>query len=917
MDSTEVNQTKISVKHVATAIVGLVFIVFASQIPQPTSSSTVIPPGGIAFGPETFIRSTDKPATIIRNFSVANPDANYFIQIQNGENSTNRVSSAIIKLNDQTIVPPNEFNQNVPGLSKGIVLQQTNTLEVELRSMPNSRLTVTIRREMINTTIQNKRNDLVGNNNLESIGLVWDREEGAVEYVIFRSDFISGPFVEIGRAPTGLDRRTNAEDITADARKKTLCYKVEARDIAGKTIRTYEPVCVSSHVANPHELDDLSKRISPETFCLNEQQLTDTSTMSLSDIGVFLQKWDSFLIRQDKDVDGVPIDPATIIASSSASFGINPQAILGTLERESAAITRTSPPPETTLRLIMGFDLAHPTTIRQQIQDGTAQYRRDFDRLTGGEPTAGGWQLGISKTTLDGVAVVPRTKVSAGMFSYDPEVGIGWGGNTGAGGNFFLCRRWASFNFPIPPQAVTLDQPADVTATSLKLSWALPAFPDPDFLHYKIFRSTSPNVTENDTLVATITNQSQTVLANTGLTPNTTFFYRVFAVDQDNLSTGSNEVSAKTSLAVGLANTPWPMLRHDMQHSGKSVFVGIDTPVSKWFLNLPDFVFFELAIGNEGVLFGKTRSDQLLAINPDGTLKWQLQLEPSPIFTLGSTPAIAADGAIIIGAKKIYAVNPDGSIRWSFESPADEFSRSSPAIGSDGTIYIASTNLSVAKLFAINPDGTLKWQQPVGFLSFDSPAVANDGTIYIRARGSSSAFDAQLLAFNSDGSLRWSFLLPDGESNPLVAQDDTVYHIGYDNFLYAISSNGNLKWKQRISPGSTSVFSKIGLDNDSNVYVGAHREGKIVSYNSSGNLRWTLSIGFPVNCIGVMDASETLYIGTNSHGGVFAVTKDGTIKWHFVSPDNPLDIVGCPILDQNRTLYVATNSPTRVYAITQ
>lgn len=45
-----VNQTKISVRHAATATVFLAFIIFVGQNPRSTNSSTVIPSGGIAFG---------------------------------------------------------------------------------------------------------------------------------------------------------------------------------------------------------------------------------------------------------------------------------------------------------------------------------------------------------------------------------------------------------------------------------------------------------------------------------------------------------------------------------------------------------------------------------------------------------------------------------------------------------------------------------------------------------------------------------------------------------------------------------------------------------------------------------------------------------------------------------------------------
>lgn len=93
-----------------------------------------------------------------------------------------------------------------------------------------------------NPTISNLANDLVGNNNLEGIGLGWDRDDRAAGYVLFRSESISGPFVDLGSV--GSARSTNASDFTPDAQTKTLCYKIEARDSSGKTIRVYEPVCV-------------------------------------------------------------------------------------------------------------------------------------------------------------------------------------------------------------------------------------------------------------------------------------------------------------------------------------------------------------------------------------------------------------------------------------------------------------------------------------------------------------------------------------------------------------------------------------------------------------------------------------------------------------------------------------------------
>ena len=91
----------------------------------------------------------------------------------------------------------------------------------------------------------------------------------------------------------------------------------------------------------------------------------------------------------------------------------------------------------------------------------------------------------------------------------------------------------------------------------------------------------------------------------------------------------------------------------------------------------------------------------LYAINADGSLKWK--------FTTGanvsSTPALGSDGTIYVGSddNKFYAVNPDGTQKWVFQGSGD-FS-SGAAIATDGTVYVVS---EYRDIYALNPDGTLK-----------------------------------------------------------------------------------------------------------------------------------------------------------------------------------------------------------------
>ncbi|MDP3947645.1 MAG: fibronectin type III domain-containing protein, partial [bacterium] len=104
----------------------------------------------------------------------------------------------------------------------------------------------------------------------------------------------------------------------------------------------------------------------------------------------------------------------------------------------------------------------------------------------------------------------------------------------------------------LPPTSTTLAV-AIATSNSVSLSWTLLSdfdFQTPDFDSYQIFRDTNSGVDTNDTPIATITSTSTLIFTDTNLSPNTTFFYKLFVFDKAGLSTESNEVSATTLSAV-------------------------------------------------------------------------------------------------------------------------------------------------------------------------------------------------------------------------------------------------------------------------------------------------------------------------------------------------------------------------------
>ena len=110
----------------------------------------------------------------------------------------------------------------------------------------------------------------------------------------------------------------------------------------------------------------------------------------------------------------------------------------------------------------------------------------------------------------------------------------------------------------------------------------------------------------------------------------------------------------------------------------------------------------------------------------------QWRIEKKWAFKTGSyvqsSPAIGSDGTIYVGSydDNLYAINPDGTKKWEFKTNGNV--RSSPEVSSNGTIYVGSWDNNI---YAINPNGTKKWQFKTQGDVNSSPAIGSDETIYI------------------------------------------------------------------------------------------------------------------------------------------------------------------------------------------
>ncbi len=220
-----------------------------------------------------------------------------------------------------------------------------------------------------------------------------------------------------------------------------------------------------------------------------------------------------------------------------------------------------------------------------------------------------------------------------------------------------------------------------------------------------------------------------------------------------------------------------------------------------------------------------------------------------------SSPAIGTDGTVYVGSydRKLYAINGKSGVKlWEFETGSYVFS--SPAIGSDGTVYVGSGD---KKLYAINgKTGDKLWEFQTGAEVNSSPAIGSDGTVYV---GSS---DNKLYAINGKSGVKlWEFETGGSvRSSPAIGSDGTVYVGSYDNKLYAINGKSGVKLWEFETGGNVTSSPAIG--SDGTVYVGSS-DYKLYAINGKSGVKlWEFETGGFVLPSPAIGSDGTVYVGS-------------------------------------------------------
>lgn len=368
------------------------------------------------------------------------------------------------------------------------------------------------------------------------------------------------------------------------------------------------------------------------------------------------------------------------------------------------------------------------------------------------------------------------------------------------------------------------------------------------------------------------------------------------------------------------ADTPWATYQHDVQHTGRSPFIG---PQNKPVLLWTDAKF---PAGSSYVYRGKA------SIAPDGNLivnatnrisrfdpvTRERLWEYFPYARSAGVPLLDQDGWIYWGYGPMIArFGMDGAIDWTAElssflgyAPSAQFTKNG------NLLYVKDGIWSFDRL------GHLNWFIEYGpFYLNMVPAIDQNGMIYEQV-----AIDnlALLCAHYEDGSYAWCAQMPgrkhgDTMGMPMIDSEGAIYAT-VNRYLSKFSADGDVFWTlpAGINEGEFDSFSEaMALAPSGNIYAffNATNNGYLFAISPDGEILWQQSFSTnPVSHIGpyladplLTDRSGSVYFCLqNSH--CYGVGPQGNILWDYALPVGESDTTTNgtqPVLLQDGMLWLA------------
>lgn len=198
---------------------------------------------------------------------------------------------------------------------------------------------------------------------------------------------------------------------------------------------------------------------------------------------------------------------------------------------------------------------------------------------------------------------------------------------------------------------------------------------------------------------------------------------------------------------------------------------------------------------------------------------------------------------------------------WQYNSPASLIF--DPTVGPNGNVYFATDD---SKIRAIDSNGKPLWETKVGGV-LTSPIVLYEDRLFFATSA------ADLRGYGTDGNMIWTLKLIENATTPLAVNGQKKIFFGTkDGYLYCVDGNGgSVLWKKKLgfTVGPPSIAA------DGTIYVAS--ENFLHAITEQGNIKWR------VNCFNYSEVP--IAIDSYDHlfyirGGILDVyDKFGNLIW--------------------------------------
>jgi outer membrane protein assembly factor BamB len=274
-----------------------------------------------------------------------------------------------------------------------------------------------------------------------------------------------------------------------------------------------------------------------------------------------------------------------------------------------------------------------------------------------------------------------------------------------------------------------------------------------------------------------------------------------------------------------------------------------------WSLSANSYQSFQtISIGNDGTVYAPVSSMFFALTNAPG-LEYNFTNAGGSVFSLTN-----------VAIKWVY----DGGNTY-----PSLFVNSAPFTGQDGTPYIFDSYSSNILYAFSATNGALSWRTS-GFLTADwtgvTPAIGSDGTIYLAAGTNFCAVNPKSAVTNGIMGYKWKYtngLVGYFDYSPIIGADGTIY-VEYwpyytNSILYAIDPNSGVpKWQESVGTGITYYghyfkHGSLAIGADGEIYM-ADKDGILYSFDSNGNTNWSYSTGAQALSSPLIGPDGTLYV---------------------------------------------------------